>query len=336
MIRKIIKKILILFLFILIFFTFWFALEFSSLPKTPSKKIFFEVKNGDRAQDIARNLKREEIIRKEWTFLLGYKIFFSKKTLKAGEYAFETPSSQKNILSLITEGRVYLHSITIPEGLTREEIANHLRILPSFDPEKFLTASSDAKAVYSFDRTARDLEGYLFPETYYFPRGIHEKTIVSAMVSQFKNVFNDEWEKRADEIGMTVREVVILASLIEKETSLPQEKKLVSAVFHNRLNIGMKLDCDPTIIYVLKQEGSFKDRLYTKDLKLESPYNTYLYSGLPPGPISNPGRASIEAALYPAEEEYLYFVSRNNGSHKFSRTFEEHQLAVAKYQKQKK
>ncbi len=138
--------------------------------------------------------------------------------------------------------------------------------------------------------------------------------------------------RRSDELGMSVREVVILASLVEKETSIPEERGLVSAVFHNRLNRRMKLDCDPTIIYALKQEGRFTGRLRTKDLKYDTPYNTYLYPGLPPGPICNPGRKAILAALYPAEESYLYFVSKNDGSHHFSKTLKEHLRAVRKYQ----
>ena len=153
------------------------------------------------------------------------------------------------------------------------------------------------------------------------------------MVSQFKTVFNKGWQKQAHKIGLTIREVVILASLIEKETSLPEERRLVSAVFHNRLKMGMKLDCDPTIVYVLKLESRFEGRLHSKDMKLDSPYNTYLYRGLPPGPVCNPGRESLLAALFPADVNYLYFVSRNDGSHEFSRTFQEHQIALRKYQK---
>jgi UPF0755 protein len=155
------------------------------------------------------------------------------------------------------------------------------------------------------------------------------------MISQFRKVFSETWLQRADAIGMTVREIVILASLIEKETSLPEERSLISGVFHNRLRIGMKLDCDPTIIYILKEEGRYDGRLRTKDLRLDTPYNTYLYGGLPPGPIANPGRDSLEAALYPAEVDYLYFVSKNDGSHHFSQSFREHQNAVNKYQKKR-
>jgi len=155
------------------------------------------------------------------------------------------------------------------------------------------------------------------------------------MVSQFRRAFNPHLQEKAAAMGVTVRDAVILASLIEKETSVAEEKNLVSAVFHNRLELGMKLDCDPTIIYALKQEGRFKGRLRSKDLRLDSPYNTYLYPGLPPGPIANPGKESLRAALDPALADYLYFVSKNDGSHHFSRTFREHQNAVNKYQKNK-
>ena len=151
------------------------------------------------------------------------------------------------------------------------------------------------------------------------------------MVDQFQAIFGERLEARAESLRMSVRQVVILASLIEKETSVPEEMKLVSAVFHNRLRIGMKLDCDPTIIYALKLKGAYDGQLTRKDLTLDSPYNTYRHAGLPPGPICNPGREALEAALYPAAEPYLYFVARNDGGHQFSRTFSEHAAAVQRY-----
>jgi UPF0755 protein len=155
------------------------------------------------------------------------------------------------------------------------------------------------------------------------------------MVAQFKDVFSSQWSRRAAELGMSIREVVTLASLIEKETSVADEKPIVSGVFHNRLRIGMKLDCDPTIIYALKEEGVFDGNLRKRDMSWDNPYNTYRYSGLPPGPIANPGRDSIEAALYPADVDYLYFVSKKDGTHHFSRTFREHLNAVDHYQKKR-
>ncbi len=320
---------------ILIFLLTWFYFEFNSPQKSQNIDTAFEIERGQSAGSIAQKLKDRGILKKKWPFELGYRAFYSSKSLKAGEYAFLRPISVKSVLKTIAEGRVALRSITIPEGFTRKEISNLIQSHSFLDGEDFLQASSDPGLIAALDDKAVDLEGYLYPETYRFPKGTTGKEISASMISQFKETFNEEWKRRAQEIGMTVRQIVILASLIEKETSRPQERSLVSSVFHNRLKIGMKLDCDPTIIYALKQEDRFRDRLRTRDLKYDTPYNTYLYKGLPPGPIANPGQGSLEAALYPADEKYLYFVSKNDGSHHFSRTFREHQNAVLQYQKRK-
>ncbi|MEA3422169.1 MAG: endolytic transglycosylase MltG [Acidobacteriota bacterium] len=333
MIYKIIRKVLLLSIIFILFFSSWFYFEVNSPPKDNAKKIFFYVEKGKSARSIAHNLREERIIKKEWTFLLAYELFFHKKSLKAGEYSFSLPVSVKDVLHTLTDGKMALHSFTVPEGLTRKEIADLLESLFLFNGEDFLKASVSTESIFSFDKKAANLEGYLYPETYYFPRNITATEIVSTLTEQFNRVFSEEWKVRASEIGMTVREIVILASLIEKETSLPEEKSSISAVFHNRLKIGMKLDCDPTIIYVLKQENKFKGRLRKKDLKLDNPYNTYLFSGLPPSPIANPGKDSLRAALYPDDNNYLYFVSKNDGSHYFSSSFKEHQKAVNKFQR---
>lgn len=333
MLNKTIKIFLVIAVLIPLFLSAWFSFEFYFASKTSPKEIFFMVDKGQGVHDIAQNLKEKGIIKNRQSFLLGYNIYYSSKSLKAGEYMFSLPMSPKDILKMLTDGKVYLHSLTIPEGLTRKEIARHLESLHFTDEEEFLAASSKTGIISSLDKEAANLEGYLFPETYHFSKGTSAKKIISTLVSQFKAVFTQAWQKRASEIKMTPREVVILASLIEKETFLREEKKLVSAVFHNRLKIRMKLDCDPTIIYVLKEKGSFKGLLLKKDLKLQSPYNTYRNRGLPPGPICSPGRESLEAALYPAQEKYLYFVSKKDGSHHFSTSFKDHQNAVRKYRK---
>jgi UPF0755 protein len=329
---KIIKTGFALSAVALLFFCIWLVQGIYTAPKTSPHEIIFEVEIGKGAKTIAQSLRKKEVLKQELPFLLTYELFFFPKSLKAGEYAFSLPLSAKDVLSTLSEGKVHLHPLTIPEGLTAKEISELLSSADFVRDENFLEAFSQTESLSSLDREAQNLEGYLFPETYFLPKGTPSGEIILTMVSQFKEAFKVEWQKRAQEIGLTVREVVILASLIEKETSIPEEKNLVSSVFHNRLRIGMKLDCDPTIIYVLKHEGRFKDRLRTKDLKYDTPYNTYLYPGLPPGPICNPGRESLEAALYPAEENYLYFVSKNDRSHQFSRTFKEHQRAVIKYQ----
>jgi len=333
MTNKILKNSLLAAVVIVLLASAWFVHEFNSRTKSPAGKINFEVLSGQSVATIARELKDKKIIKRTWPFLLGYRFFFSPASLKAGEYSFLLPLSTKDILSILIEGHIILHSVTIPEGLTRSETAEHLKSQYSIDKDSFLHFSLNTKLIYELDKEAKDLEGYLFPETYHFPKDTPADKIVSSLIDQFKKTFSDEEKSRAKELGMTIREIVILASLIEKETSLPGERSLVSAVFHNRLGIGMKLDCDPTIVYALKQAGKYKGRLFTKDLKLDSPYNTYLNRNLPPGPIASPGQASLKAALNPADVKYLYFVSRNDGSHQFSLTFREHQNAVNKYQK---
>lgn len=333
MVHRIIKTALVVSAAIPLFLSAWFSFEFYFLPKAEAKKIWIELEHGIGAQQIAQTLKEKGIIKKTWPFLLGYKFYFSSKSLKAGEYELILPASTKEVLQILTEGKVYLHPLSIPEGLTRREIADHLEDKNLNKAEDFLEACSRTEMISDLDPDATNLEGYLFPETYYFPKGISAEKIVSTLVAHFRSVFNVEWQKRAEELKMTPREIVILASLIEKEASISEEKKMVSTVFHNRLKIKMKLDCDPTIIYALKEQDSFTGNLRKEDLKMDSPYNTYRRRGLPPSPICNPGQKSLEAALYPEEEKYLYFVSRNDGSHVFSRTFKEHQRAVMKYQK---
>lgn len=333
MLTKIAKTGLISAALLLLLFISWFSLEFYRPMKTEPNTVIFEVEKGQTAKEIAINLKQKGIIKKTWPILLGYRIFLPSQSLKAGEYAITIPDSPKNILHILSEGSVYLHSITIPEGLIIQEIAELLDTEGFVAKQDFLESAADVSLISSLDGDATTLEGYLFPETFRFAKGTTAKEIVAAMVYQFKQVFNQEWMERAAELEMSIRDVVTVASLIEKETSLREEKKLVSAVYHNRLQIGMKLDCDPTIIYALKLEGRFKDRLRTKDLKYDTPFNTYLYPGLPPGPIANPGKDSLEAALYPASEKFLYFVSKNDGSHHFSETFREHQNAVNQYQR---
>ena len=333
MFLKIIKRVLFVFILLVLFWVSWFSFEFSFSPKHSSEVVTFEVKTGETVKDIAQNLEDQGLIRADWAFVLGYRLFYSGQSLKAGEYTIQLPISTKNILFILTEGKVKLYPVTIPEGLTRRETAKHLQGTLSIDSAEFLKVSDDISLISDLDPEAKNLEGYLFPETYSFPKEPDADEVGTTMIAQFRKIFDEIWTKRADEIGMTIREIVILASLIEKETSRAEERSLISGVFHNRIRIGMKLDCDPTIIYVLKEEGRFKDRLRTKDLKLDTPYNTYLYGGLPPGPIANPGKDSLEAALYPSEVDYLYFVSKNDGSHHFSRSFREHQNAVNKYQR---
>lgn len=309
----------------------WLYLESREAPRAASGTVLFEVEKGKSVGAIGEALAAGQILRKKTPFVIGYDLFFAPQSVKAGEYRLPAEGSPREILDILMKGRIYLHPVTVAEGLTGREIFAVFTAAGFGSDADFRTAFGAVDDIALWDPQAADQEGYLFPETYHLPKGISAKDIFLNMTGQFKEVFGESGRRRAAELHMTVRQIVILASLIEKETALPDEKPLVSAVFHNRLRLGMKLDCDPTIIYALKLKGPFEGRLRTKDLKYDSPYNTYLYGGLPPGPIANPGRASLEAALHPSDADYLYFVAKNDGGHQFSRTLAEHRQAVKKY-----
>jgi UPF0755 protein len=335
MFRKIIKTGLALASIVLLAFFIWLTVSLYRPLSFHPAGVLVEVKKGMGAAAVAGLLEENGVIGSRYSFLLNYRLFYYPRKIMAGEYALTSPIRSKDLMDMLVKGKVVLHTVTIPEGLTALEIAPLVVPFLADGLEGFLAAFRSIDLLSPLDPEAGDLEGYLFPETYSIPKGITSPEAVGAMVSEFRAVFTGAWPARAEALGMSVREVVTLASLIEKESAIPEEKKLVSAVFHNRLRIGMKLDCDPTIIYALKREGLFTGNLTKKDMALDSPYNTYRRAGLPPGPICNPGREALEAALYPAAESYLYFVSRNDGSHHFSRTFSEHQNAVRLLQKRR-
>ncbi|MFZ2055159.1 MAG: endolytic transglycosylase MltG [Candidatus Aminicenantales bacterium] len=335
MLRKIIKNGFAVASIVLFALFIWLAVSLYRPQAFEPGQVHVEVEKGMGANAVARLLKERGIIGARLPFVVSYRLFFHPRKIKAGEYVLTSPLQTKEILDILVKGRVYLHPVTIPEGLTAREIAPLISPLLAEGEAGFIKAFRDPGPILSLDPQAENLEGYLFPETYSFPKNISSVDAVQAMIGQFRTVFSGAWAARADSLRMSVRQIVTVASLIEKETSLPEEKRLVSAVFHNRLRIGMKLDCDPTIIYALKQKGLFNGNLTKRDLALDSPYNTYRYSGLPPGPICNPGKEALEAAIHPAPEDYLYFVSRNDASHHFSRTFVEHQNAVRRYQKKR-
>lgn len=333
MILKSIKAVLAAIVLLLPAFTGWLVRELAApaIAEPGSGGVFFEVEKGWSARSVIGHLQDRGVVRGAFPLRLACRVFYPGERFKAGEYLFTPPLGTKEALFRIFGGRIHLEPVTIPEGLTGQEIADLLR--PG-DPEgaaAFRRAFLDTGLIADLDPGAKDLEGYLYPNTYNLPRKAPEADLVAAMVAEFHEVFNEGRRQRAAELGMSVREVVTLASLIEKETALPEERPLVSAVFHNRLKIGMKLDCDPTVVYALRREGRYTGRLLVRDLTLPSPYNTYLRAGLPPGPIANPGELSLDAALHPAAEPYLYFVARGDGSHRFSRTLGEHLDAVKKF-----
>lgn len=287
-----------------------------------------EIGRGTSVRAVARELAARGVLRSPWPFLAGYRLFRPGRSIKAGEYEFHFPLSPREALETLIEGRVLLHPFTVPEGLSGREVGEIVGRLDFLAPGSFAAAFRDPAPIADWDPRAPDLEGYLFPETYRLPRGATPAELAAAMVAGFRRVFDESARRRAAELGMSVREVVTLASLIEKETGLVEERPLVSAVFHNRLQRGMKLDCDPTVVYAQERDGRYRGRLLLKDLEYPSPYNTYLRAGLPPGPICSPGRSSIEAALRPAAADFLYFVAKESGGHRFSRTMQEHAAAV--------
>ena len=309
----------------------WLAEAVTAPWPGPGGNVFFEVPKGRSVRAVAAELGRRRIIRSPLAATIAQKLYYPRQRPKAGEYEFTFPASARDILFKMFRGRIFLRPLTVPEGLTADEVAELGASHGGVDPAAFREAFRRTALVAEWDAAAPDLEGYLFPDTYLVPRKVQAGDLVEMMVGGFRKAFPEAWRKRAVELRMSVRDVVVLASLIEKETGLAAERPLVSAVFHNRLRLGMKLDCDPTVIYALRLEDKYSGRLLTRDLEFPSPYNTYLHAGLPPGPICSPGRSSLEAALFPADEPYLYFVAKGDGSHRFSRTFGEHQKAVQSY-----
>jgi len=253
--------------------------------------------------------------------------------LQHGEYALPAPPSAIELWRKLVNGDVAKYQVTIPGGSTLSDIAETLGILELANPSEFLTAAVSPSLTSRMGIPGNTLEGYLFPDTYIMVKDMSPEEILGVMVRRFRRKFTPEMESKAEEDGFTLHQIVTIASIIEKETGLDQEKPLVSEVIRKRLSIHMPLQMDPTVIYGLKKFGG---NLTKKDLRTPNPYNTYRNRGLPPGPICNPGLSSLIAAVGPAETDYLYFVSRNDGSHQFSRTLQEHNRAVAVYQKGKK
>lgn len=294
--------------------------------------VFVDVEPGDSVRAIANRLVAAGVVPDEWLFRLAVRRSGRDRDLQAGEYFFDAPASPLAVVAKIADGRVHLRPITFPEGLTLSEMASIVEARGLGSVEAFTTAASGVSLIADLDPEAMDLEGYLFPETYSLPRHATVDDLVAAMVAQFRRVFDDDLHGRAAERGLSVRETVTLASIIQKETGAGAEHGLVSAVFNNRLRRGMPLQSDPTVIYALELAGVYDGNLTRRNMQVDSPYNTYRYGGLPPGPIAAPGRDVLHAALNPADATYLYFVSRNDGTHAFANTLREHNRNVREFQ----
>lgn len=319
-----------LLLLFLIFALCWLLLTHPS--KTASTKVIF-IKKGTHLKRASEILEQEGIIKNRHFFILLTTALGKKTKVRAGEYEFNTRMLPLEVLDVLVKGQAKHHLVTIPEGYTLSQIARLLEDLNLVEKKGFLQKASSPVFINTlgFSPSSQPtLEGYLFPDTYHLFREMDPEEVIQMMVHQFKKVFGPDLANRASELGISQRETVILASIIEKETPLPGEKPLVSSVFHNRLKKKIPLQSDPTVIYGIK---NFNGNLTKEDLTRPTPYNTYLISGLPPTPICNPGKDSLLAAVHPAPVPYLYFVSKNDGSHFFSSDIEEHNRAVWRYQK---
>jgi UPF0755 protein len=292
----------------------------------PATVVYIKPKTG--VQEIAQTLRDAGVIQSRWAFLSLAYLQGSLTRLQAGEYEFSRGMSLREILRKLEMGRVVTHQVTIPEGVTAEDIARLLASEHLADPDRFMQLVKDVYFAESLEVPARSLEGYLFPDTYRFTRGMGEEEILRIMVARFRQAVPSDIAQRARRLGLDVNSAITLASLIEKEVMMDNERPIVSAVFHNRLRRNMPLQSDPTAVYGVGP----RRKITALDLRRKSPYNTYLRLGLPPGPIGNPGLASITAALNPARVNFLFFVAKNDGTHFFSRTFAQHAEAVRKYQ----
>jgi len=298
-----------------------------------SRSVTFEVQPGMTLKQVTLELFNQRLILSPSAFQAIAYIQDKEKQIMVGEFSLSPSMLPTEIILRLTSGKTILYPLTIPEGYRITEIASLLDTQGLASSEVFILQTQDKDLIKSMDIPTDSLEGYLFPETYYLSKLTPEKKIVQKMVNTFKEkVLKSQLLKSTKESPLSLHEIITLASLIEKETGLDSERKLISSVFHNRLRKNMRLQTDPTVIYAIEK---FDGNIRKRDLKIDSPYNTYRYKGLPPGPISSPGIKSIEAAIFPIKSNHLYFVSRQDGSHHFSSTLVEHNQAVKKYQLRK-
>lgn len=287
------------------------------------------IQSGQRFKAISNLLHEKGLVGHPIKFRMFARIKGYEKRIKAGEYLLSGAMTPKKILEIMVEGKVRLHRLTIPEGYNLRQVAQAVETAGFGPKADFLKVATDPEIVLAAGIDAKTLEGYLFPDTYYFPLGAKPEKIISTMMKRFWSTFTPEWKEQAETLGLTIHQVVTLASMIEKETGVESERPIISSVFHNRLKRNMRLESDPTVIYGI---ADYNGNITRKDLAHPTPYNTYTMKGLPPGPISNTGVKALEAALYPADTKYLYFVSKKDRTHQFSTNFKDHNRAVQKYQ----
>jgi len=303
----------------------------------PTKeKVWKEVQitEGMSFKAIAATLQKEGLVRYRGYFEIIGRLQGISRKVRVGYYGLSTNMSLWEVLDNLRKGRIIEYEVVIPEGYNLYQIGWTLTGTPLItDPNDFIRIAKDKDFSHSLGIAADTLEGYLFPDTYYLPKGITMRDVVKRMVLRYKNVFNDNMRKRAGELGFTEHQIITLASIVEKEAKVSAERKRISAVYHNRLKKGIKLQADPTAVYGTK---AWITKVTREDLKRKSPYNTYLHKGLPPGPIANPGEGAILSALYPEDVSYLFFVAQGDGSHYFSNDFGSHEKAIGRYKANKR
>jgi len=296
----------------------------------PAKLV--EVRKGLRTAQIVRHLQQAGVVRDQYIPVIYVKLTRYGESLKAGIYEFSKPMSAADVIDKLIRGDVVLKSVTIREGLDRFAVARLFAAEGFGREDEWDKLTADADSIHDIAPEAKSLEGYLFPDTYKFNPGTPPKAIVQEMTQNFRKHFGAEMNYITT--GLTLHQTVTLASIVETEAKLPQERPLVASVYFNRINRRMLLGADPTVIYALKLAKRWDGNIHKADLQIDSPYNTYRFPGLPPGPIANPGLASLRAAAAPAKSQFLYFVARHDGSHAFSSTIDEHNRNVQKYQVQ--
>ncbi len=288
------------------------------------------IPSGSGILKIAAILKADSILQNVWSFRAAARLLGYERTLKAGKYLIPSGANNLTILRILHSGKPYQELVTIPEGLPAKRIASILSRKVRVDSAQFMKLVNDSAFARKLGVPANSLEGYLFPETYSFYWGISPEEVCRLMVAEFFRQLPDSADIKARALGLTLHEIVTLASIIEGEAMVDSERTVISAVYHNRLKKGILLQADPTIQYIIPDGPR---RLLKRDLQIDSPYNTYKYRGLPPGPVNNPGRKSLVAALHPADVPYLYFVARGDGSHIFSVTYAQHRRAKKAFDK---
>jgi UPF0755 protein len=300
----------------------------------PSDVQSVEIPQGMGTQAIGERLVAAGVVRDALTYRVAVWRSGQARRLQAGQYRFDGPMTAIDVLTKIAKGEVDLIPLTFPEGLTIAEMSKLFAQAGFGTAASFVAAAREGTLIHDLDPQAQDLEGYLFPDTYALARGTDAPHVVRAMVDRFRRKLTPEIQTAAATRDLSVRQLVTLASIVEKETARSDERPMVASVYANRLKIGMALQCDPTVIYALQRVGRFDGNLHREDLQFDSPYNTYRYPGLPPGPVAAPGEASLQAAAQPAVSEFIFFVSRNDGTHAFARNLTEHNANVQKFQVQ--